>query len=62
MLKLRTVYLYGLNEKVGICENDKNVKKFKSDDGIVGDFFLVYLEYSKGTKHVDITIGKEYLF
>ena len=39
MLKLRTVYSYGLNEKVDICENDKNVKRFKSDDGIVGDLF-----------------------
>ena len=25
MLKLRTVYPYGLNEKVNICEDDKNV-------------------------------------
>ena len=36
ILKLRTVYPYGLNEKVDICEDDKNVKRFKSDDGIVG--------------------------
>ena len=33
MLKLRTEYPYGLNEKVDICEDDKNVKSFKSDDG-----------------------------
>ena len=39
MLKLRTVYQYGLNEKVGICEDDKNVKSFKSDDVIVGKLF-----------------------
>ena len=39
MLKLRTVYSYGLNEKVDICEDDKNVKRFKSDDGIVGKLF-----------------------
>ena len=39
MVKLRTVYPYGLNEKVDICEDDKNVKKFKSDDGIVGKLF-----------------------
>ena len=36
MLKLRTVYPYGLNEKVDTCEDDRNVKRFKSDDGIVG--------------------------
>ena len=39
MLKWRTVYPYGLNEKVDICEDDKNVKRFKSDDGIVGKLF-----------------------
>ena len=39
MLKLRTVYPYGLNEKVGICEDDKNLKRFKSDDGVVGKLF-----------------------
>ena len=31
MVKLRTVYPYVLNEKEDICENDKNVKRFKSD-------------------------------
>ena len=31
MLKLRTVYPYGLNEKVDICDDDKNVKRFKSE-------------------------------
>ena len=36
MLKLRTVYPYGLNEKVDTCGDDRNVKRFKSDDGIVG--------------------------
>ena len=39
MLKLRTVYPYSLNEKVDICEDDKNVKRFKIDDGIVGKLF-----------------------
>ena len=39
IVKLRTVYPYGLNEKVDICEDDKNVKRFKSDDGIVGKLF-----------------------
>ena len=39
MLKLRTVYPYGLNEKVNICEDDNNVKKFKSDYGIAGKLF-----------------------
>ena len=28
ILKLRTVYPYGLNEKVGICEDDKNVRRY----------------------------------
>ena len=31
MLKLRTVYPYGLNEKVDICDDDKNVKRFKNE-------------------------------
>ena len=39
MLKLRAVYPNGLNEKVDICEDDKNVKSFKSDDVIVGKLF-----------------------
>ena len=39
MLKLRIVYPYGLHEKVDICEDDKSVKRFKSDDGIVGRLF-----------------------
>ena len=39
MLKLRTVYPNGLNEKVDTCEDDKNVKRFKSDDVIVGKLF-----------------------
>ena len=39
MLKLRTVYPYRLNEKVDICEDDKNVKRFESDDSIVGKLF-----------------------
>ena len=39
MLKLRTVYPYSLNEKVDICEDDKNVKRFKIDDGIIGKLF-----------------------
>ena len=39
MFKLTSVYPYSLNEKVDICEDDKNVKRFKSDDGIVGKLF-----------------------
>ena len=39
MLKLRTVHPYGLNEKVNVCEEDKNVKRFKSDDGIERKLF-----------------------
>ena len=35
MLKLRTVYQYGLNGMTDICENDKNGKRFEIDDGIV---------------------------
>ena len=40
MLKLKTVYPYGLNEKVNICEDDEKVKRFKSYGGIVGKLFL----------------------
>ena len=36
MLKLRTAYSCGLNEKVDVCEDDKNVKRLKSDNGTVG--------------------------
>ena len=39
ILKLRTVYPYGLNKKVDICEDDKNVKRFKSDDDILEKLF-----------------------
>ena len=39
MLKLRTVCPYGLNEKLDVCEDHKNVKRFKSDGGIVGKLF-----------------------
>ena len=60
--KLRTVYLYGLNEKADICEDDKNMKSFQSDESIVGSYFLACLEYFKGTKHVNMTTGKEYLY
>ena len=48
MLKLRTVYPYGLKEKVDICENYKNLKRFKSDDGIVGKLFPSLPRLSKG--------------
>ena len=40
MLKLKTVYPYGLNEKVNICEDDKKVKRFKSYGSVVGKLFL----------------------
>ena len=30
---------FGLNEKADICEDDKNGKKFKSDDGIEWQLF-----------------------
>ena len=40
MLKLRTMYLYSLNETLDIYEDDQNVKRFKSDDGIIGKLFL----------------------
>ena len=39
MLKLLTVYPCVLNEKVDICENDKSVKRFRSDEGIVRKLF-----------------------
>ena len=38
-LKLRTLYSYGLHEKVDICENDKSMKMFKSDDDIIRKLF-----------------------
>ena len=41
-----------------IFEDDKNVKRFKSNVGGVGKLFLGYLDYFKGTKHVDMTTGK----
>ena len=41
MLKLRIMYPIGLNEKVDISEDDENMSKFKSDDGIVGKLFPV---------------------
>ena len=56
------MYLYGLNEKADICEDDKNMKSFQSDESIVGSYFLACLEYFKGTKHVNMTTGKEYLY
>ena len=57
--KLRTVYPYGLNEKVDICEDDKIVKRLKSNDGIVGSYFLGHLHYFQRTKHIDMSTGKE---
>ena len=39
MLKLRTVYPYWLNDKVGVCEDNKNVKWFIKDDGILEKLF-----------------------
>ena len=33
------MYPYGVNEKVETCEDDKKVKRFKSDDGIVEKLF-----------------------
>ena len=39
MLKLGTEYPYGLNENVDIGEEDKTVKWFKIDDGIVQKLF-----------------------
>ena len=39
MVELRTVYPYVLNKTLDICEDDRNVKRFKSDDGIVGTLF-----------------------
>ena len=39
ILTLKTVYPYGLNEKVDIFEDHKNVKRLKSDPRIVGKLF-----------------------
>ena len=43
MLKLRTVYPYGLNEKIDICEDDKNVKVF---NGVVEELLFKELKES----------------
>ena len=62
MLKLRTLYSYGLNEKVDVCEDDKNVKRFKRDYGIVGKLFPSLprlFQREKTWRHANI---KEYLF
>ena len=56
---------YDLNEKVDISEDDKNKKRFRNDDGIVGKLFprLPRLPtlgtYFKGIKHRDMSTGKE---
>ena len=55
LLQLRTVHPYVLHEKVDIRENDKNVKKFKSDgEGsyIVGIVRKIFPSFTK-------TISKE---
>ena len=49
-------------KKVDICEDDKNVKRFKRDDDIVGKLFPFVHRLFKGAKHVDMTTGKECLF
>ena len=50
--------LYCLNQKVDICEDDKNVDRFKSDDGIVGMLFTSLPRLFKRNKHVDMSAGK----
>ena len=54
--------LYCLNQKVDICEDDKNVDRFKSDDGIVGMLFTSLPRLLKRSKHVDMSAGKWFLF
>ena len=39
MLKLRTVYPYGQNKKLDICEDDKDLKRIKSDNSAVWKLF-----------------------
>ena len=34
---------YGLNEKVDICEDDKSLERFESDDGVIGKLFASLL-------------------
>lgn len=34
---------YSQNEKVSICEDVNNVKKFKCDNGLSGIYFLAYV-------------------
>ena len=62
MLKLRTLYPYGLNEKVDVCEDDKNVNRFKRDDGIVSKLFPTLprlFQREQTRRHAN---NKEYLF
>ena len=40
VLKLRTVHSYAPNKKGDICEDKKNVKRFKSEEGIIWKLFL----------------------
>ena len=48
--------------KVGICEDDNNVKRFKSDNGIVKKLFVSLRRLFQRYPNVDMTTGKEYLF
>ena len=59
MLKLRTLYPYGLNEKMDICEDGKNVKRFKSDDGIVMMDPSLPRLFQRDQAYVDMSTGKE---
>ena len=59
MLKLRTLYPYGLNEKMDICEDGKNVKRFKSDDGIVMMDPSIPRLFQRDQAYVDMSTGKE---
>ena len=62
MLEWITVYPYGLNKEVDICEDHKNVQRLKIEDAIAGKFFPSLLWLFQRDRNVDMTTGKTYLF
>ena len=47
---------------VDTCEDDKNVKRFKSRDSIAGKLFPSLLRLFERDKNVDMITGKGYQF
>ena len=52
------MYPHGLNEMLDTCEDNKNGKRFKSNDGMVQKIF----PSPPKLFHVDMITGKGYLF